>query len=811
MRVVAGVHWCILILLWAQGVAATGPTAISQDYTWPLPLDRALSSTFGETRPPGDVPPTAFHAGIDLKTWGKTGYEVRALADGHVMRVRTSPWGYGRAIYQRLDDGRIALYAHLQAFAEPTATRVEQAQQQTQRYTTDLWLEKDDIILTKGQVIAWTGKTGAGPAHLHLELRDKDNVPINPLSHGFQVRDTTPPTIRSVAFVPLGPRSTVDGTPQPVIIDLRWDADRKAYYGGSTPIVFGRVGVAVLGHDRADLAQNRLAPFRNDLVIDGEMILSATYQRVAYQDAFQASMDRLRLGAKGTFASLFRLRGNRLEFYTSSRTTPANGVLFCGVTPPAALTHSATKLSKGTHDLEINSLDVAGNSCTARLRFIVDAPPRIVSSRLVRGSKGSRFLEAELIDPDDDLLKVEVAQSVAGSDWETISASRLAASSGPFTWPLPEASQMVRLRVEDSTGARAFRTYATGEPVARPSSISQSGSKPESRPTSHLVIEQTHFPNFVELQMTADQVLAAPPALLWHPFTAASGMLWQTDLTEYRAVIHFDSVAPQSSSADPDAGAAAVEELSIAVEANIAATGARLLQTIVLNARPVHEAAAAVLSFHDGATRLSFPRGSVYETIFPQALLVTLQNSVGEAAVPATQAAYRFGPAGVTFNQKVSIALRVPDEIEDSEKMAVYVDHSGKGKWAFAGQEVELVNGRCYVTTRVRSFGHQYALRGDRQPPKITEVQPADGVKVSGDRGLELSASIEDEDSGIGREEDIVMSLNGRRLISVYDPDASRVDYSADDRQPPGSYELVVTVIDRCGNEASGTSKFTVD
>ena len=55
------------------------------------------------------------------------------------------------------------------------------------------------------------------------------------------------------------------------------------------------------------------------------------------------------------------------------------------------------------------------------------------------------------------------------------------------------------------------------------------------------------------------------------------------------------------------------------------------------------------------------------------------------------------------------------------------------------------------------------------------------------------------------------MSLNGRRLISVYDPDAKRVDYSAGERQPPGAYELGVTVIDRCGNEASSTSRFTVE
>ena len=84
--------------------------AQTESLLWPLELKPALSSTFGETRP------TAFHAGIDLKTWGKTGYPVRALADGWILRVRTSPWGYGRALYQQLADGRIAVYAHLEGF-----------------------------------------------------------------------------------------------------------------------------------------------------------------------------------------------------------------------------------------------------------------------------------------------------------------------------------------------------------------------------------------------------------------------------------------------------------------------------------------------------------------------------------------------------------------------------------------------------------------------------------------------------------------------------------------------------------------------
>lgn len=810
----AGTHLCLTLLLITQLAAAAGGDDARVEYTWPLPLEPALSSTFGETRPPGDAPPSSFHAGIDLKTWGKTGYEVRALADGHVMRVRTSPWGYGRALYQRLDDGHIAVYAHLQAFAEPVAARVEQAQQQSQRYTTDLWLEEDEIIVRKGQVIAWTGKTGAGPPHLHLELRDRDNVPVNPLTHGFQVRDTTPPTIRSIALVPLGAPSSVDGSHQPVTVDLRWDGERQSYRSGaSTPIVFGCIGVAVRGHDRADLADNRMAPYRYTLIVDGETILAATYEKFAYSDAFQAGMDRVRLGSQGTYANLFRLPGNRLEFYHSAQPTanlpdavPPDGLLWCGIRAPASPTDSAVHLEKGRHAVEVVSVDAAGNSRTARLSLVVDAPPRIVNSRVMREKEGD-FLEAELRDEDDDLLNVALQISGKGNDWKTLSEYKLAASSGPFTWPLPTAVEMVRLSVEDSIGARAFRTHALGDVLARPSASANSAT------TSKLVIEQAHFGDFVELKITTDQVLASPPALLWHPFARATGELWQVGLTEYRAIIHFESAASPGSShnvfapsgpALPGSGGgsapAEVDELVVALGAKAAQAGERLLQTVELSVTPVHSGSGATLSFEGGAARLSFPRGSVYETIYPQAL-----------AVPAPNPVYRFGPTGVTFNHRVSVALRIPDEIEDPEKMAVYVDHSGEGRWVFAGREYEPGAEEGYVSARVRSFGRQYALRPDRQPPEITQVQPPDGATVRGNNGLELSASIRDEESGIAREDDILMLLNGERLISVYDPDANRVEYSSTSPHQPGVQEFVVIVTDQCGNEARHTSSFTVE
>ena len=76
------VQWSLVVLYlgWAVAAAAAGPA----QWQWPLEIKPALSSTFGETRK------ASFHAGMDVKTWGRTGYAVKAIADGYVWRLRTS-------------------------------------------------------------------------------------------------------------------------------------------------------------------------------------------------------------------------------------------------------------------------------------------------------------------------------------------------------------------------------------------------------------------------------------------------------------------------------------------------------------------------------------------------------------------------------------------------------------------------------------------------------------------------------------------------------------------------------------------------
>ena len=85
----------------------------------------------------GDFRPGRYHAGFDLRTGGEEGWPVVAVGDGYVMRASTSYFGYGRALYLRLDDGRIAVYGHLQKFGPQVTKRVRAEQKRVRLYRTN--------------------------------------------------------------------------------------------------------------------------------------------------------------------------------------------------------------------------------------------------------------------------------------------------------------------------------------------------------------------------------------------------------------------------------------------------------------------------------------------------------------------------------------------------------------------------------------------------------------------------------------------------------------------------------------------------
>jgi hypothetical protein len=258
--VVLGILLCSLPGGWRVVQAQSPPTDRVRVPQYFPPLDRPpldpplrLSGSFGEYRS------GHFHAGLDFATAGVGGLPVYASLPGSVVRVRASGVGYGRSVYLQADDGRLLVYAHLEAFDEPLASWVAVAQDSSGEYEQDLWPDPARFRVSAGQRLGWSGRSGTDAPHLHFEIRRGD-IAYNPLLAGVSVEDTTRPVIRRVALAPVRSRAGASWEGWPQVIDCT---------GNDTALITGQVRLVVEAVDARADGQRTMAPWRVALAGDG--------------------------------------------------------------------------------------------------------------------------------------------------------------------------------------------------------------------------------------------------------------------------------------------------------------------------------------------------------------------------------------------------------------------------------------------------------------------------------------------------------------------------------------------------------------
>ncbi len=754
---------------------AVGPgRAEGGDYHWPMAARPALTSTFGEYRQGRFYARSGrFHAGIDLKTWGREGYPVLAVDDGYVWRVRTSPWGYGKAVYIKLRDGRTAVYAHLSAFAPSLVPIVEAEQERRGRYSVNLFLKQDQILVRRGEKVGFSGSTGTGVPHLHFELRDKDQRPINALKHGFDVQDTTAPTIRSLALLPLDADARVAGGHAPYTFGVRWHLKKQRYGASRQVVVEGRFGVAVEVYDRADASvlTNRLAPYRLRLLVDGREVFQTAYTAFGYDEVHQVELDRnfaLRRLGVGKFHNLFRAEGNRLALYGDYQ--PGDGVLYAGTRPA----ERGVALGMGPHRLRVVAEDAAGNRSEAEVAVLVDARPRILAFHAEAAGDSVR-LRARYT--DEEPVEVAFEESMDGGETWRISGAARAKTEGVFAFTHKrrvEAGALYRVRVRDPYGLEAFQT---GAPVK---AVVGAGMG------SMLKCGLAFYPDFAVIRIDSDRLLAALPRVTvrWPGRQEAVLEVTQRALRAYEALVRFDPEA---------VGRLTVSAVDLRGEAGH--------QTLTLDQQKVGLSGGRVHS-EDGAAEARFDSGEVYRTLFAR---VFAGAARGPEGLPTVGLAYRFTPVDVPFNGRADLVLRYPAGFDRPERLGVY-EQADDSTWAFVGNRLDSERGT--VAAEVAHFS-TYGLLLDALPPEVTDLRPATGAKTEDRRPL-LVATVRDVGSGIGREKDISVRLDGKEMIFEYDPEAKQV--TARPKRPlrPGAHHLEVTVRDMCGNKTRETSRFTV-
>jgi hypothetical protein len=157
----------------------------------PLTIPLKLAGTFGELRA------NHYHSGIDLKTNGRPGEKVLAVADGFICRIKVSATGFGNALYIHHPEGFTTVYAHMHSFTNPFNRFIDSLQRSNQSYEVDF--QPDSLIfpVKRGEEIGLSGNSGGsdGP-HLHFEIRDRfSEEPLNPLVFNLPVTDTLKPDI----------------------------------------------------------------------------------------------------------------------------------------------------------------------------------------------------------------------------------------------------------------------------------------------------------------------------------------------------------------------------------------------------------------------------------------------------------------------------------------------------------------------------------------------------------------------------------------------------------------------------------------
>ena len=226
----------------------------------PLDIPLVLSGTFAELRG------NHFHGGIDIKTQGRSGLRINAVADGYVSRVAVSPYGYGNALYLRHPEGYTTVYGHLNAFYPELEKWVEDQLRDRSKNDGNLYPSPEQFKVTRGQLVAFSGNTGGsfGP-HLHFEIRDtKTEEPLNPLEFGIEVKDTRKPDVRG----------------------LKWTAkdfgDKGTFNAGDT-IEFSRgLGIDLFTTDKQDLANNNNGVYSIEALIEGQPFFTANYKRINF-------------------------------------------------------------------------------------------------------------------------------------------------------------------------------------------------------------------------------------------------------------------------------------------------------------------------------------------------------------------------------------------------------------------------------------------------------------------------------------------------------------------------------------------------
>jgi hypothetical protein len=742
-----------LIALSFTFIISLANSAFAENYIWPLKLTPELTSKFCDYRA------GHFHSGLDLRTGGKIGVPVYAIDNGYVYRVATSFRGYGKALYLKLNDGRIVVYGHLSSFSESVNAAVRAAQLKDKKYTQDLFFTSSDFPVKKGERVALSGSTGTGAPHLHFEMRSSQNNPINPLLCGYKLPDISPSVFDYLSIRYYKNGLELGESCQSEFI--RAVKQGRNYVISDTILSSDYLALGVSGGDHIGGPGFLYGFFGLRLSVDDSLLYEMDSDSLSYNTTRQLNYVR-------------DLEDIRL-FSTKKKTDVDANIFYRLYVPPGAEQYFWGKLTSKAGAIYPSS-----------------KPGAIRKIRVTAYDEYDNFSELRCYVREPDLPEPGIESYTRRSDTLIVN----------FQTTLKISSARVEYRNSRSEPFRNARNFLT-------SRIAEGDNSTIYENSLRIILPKGEREyRFCYLN---DKKQISP----WS-YSRESGALEKIEISgspEYlkitfspkmsydklNLVMHdnFKSIELPLVPAGPKLYSASIlnKDFSGSTRLTIFSAGSTIIDT-TLDLNPVYPSKATEIYSPDSTLITSFQEGSAY---YPAYIFsssgIRSSLSDGPGVVFDLQPDIFLVDAPIRFKFNTSKLNLV------GRKVGVYGYSYGSGGWNFIGK----IDG---IRLEANGFGlGKLALIEDNDPPIISSVMPAGRTRSAMPL---LSAGIYDKISGLALDSGINMILDGMWVPAEYDIDSGRFSYKVRNSLKAGAHTLEIKAIDNQGNFSNKSITFTV-
>ena len=709
---------------------AIGFQLFSQDYLWPTNASNFLTSSFCEYRP------GHYHSAIDIKTWNKEGYPIYAIENGSIYRIRISPFGYGKVIYLKLKDGNYAVYAHLQKFNKSLDKTIRQKQFANQKYRLN-WYPKN-MPVKKGDIIGYTGSTGIGVPHLHFEIRNPKEQPLNPLAFYPQVKDGIRPRLQKIALIPCNANSFVNKSYLPQVFDLTYIKD--GVYVIKDPIkANGSFGLAIKGYDQADGVHNKFAFYQTTL-------------ELAVKEVFQITYDKMDFGSTGYIDTeiYYPLRHKSKEVFHKLYVEPFNILPFY-----AEFKHSSDII------------------------HIKDSP--VSFTIIVKDFHGNTSkVVGEIQLEENDQIKVK--QKFVKNDWvylkinlESFNFLSFNSSSNLQDWNQVNYFEILD-RKSENPGHSLFIKIKVSDSTAKYLRI-------EAKSLNETDIYKTINIAAIDSLVKPSIILSDKKMVIETAHIGEGFKIFRNDSIE--VLHHIQDMNGKSQVAIP-INRFHYPDFKFGFEIS---DSIKWIAPIDMK-----------LFYPDSGTKKYFADSSVviksgYHSFYDTTLIHVKKSKIDSLylGIPFLNTVYEILPDDIALLKGVSILIH-SDSIYNSPNWGVYKLNGGD-KTSFVSSNYDsLKNGLSF---RTQSLG-KYFIAQDTLPPVLEVKSPIENKTYS--KNPPINFTVYDDHSGIENGENIKITIDSLFVLPEWDPEEKFVFARIDNKLPGGEHELVIEIKDLAGN-----------